>query len=514
MMLWLWSQSWVVLLLISLTVVGSAQNSGKYSRDDFPSDFVFGAGTSAYQVEGATAEDGRSPSSWDTFCHQGQMPDKSTGDLAADQYHKYKEDVKLMSDIGLEGYRFSISWSRLLPNGRGAVNPKGLEYYNNLINELIKHGVAPYVTIFHFDFPQVLEDEYGGWLSPNIVEDFTAYADVCFREFGDRVSYWTTINEPNVMAITSYDLGAFPPQRCSPQFGIFNCSGGNSSVEPYTVMHHILLAHASAAALYREKYQVKQKGWIGLNVYTFWCDPVTNTTADVKASQRAMDFLVGWAFHPLIFGDYPMIMKTTVGSRLPSFSKRESELVKGSADFIGMNHYFSIYVKDNPSNLSTGLPDFNGDMAIKFSVSRDDTPSDPFVPSSSTFAPTGLRNLLEYVKNYYGNPPVIIQENGYGERGNETLNDTVRIDYLDGYIGSMIDPIRNGSNVRGYFVWSFLDVFELLGGYHTRFGLVQVDFNDKELKRRLKLSAQWFSNFLKKKSSRIETQIKAIYHPL
>ncbi|XP_043708513.1 cyanidin 3-O-glucoside 7-O-glucosyltransferase (acyl-glucose)-like [Telopea speciosissima] len=439
------------------------------------------------------------------------MPDKSTGDVTVDQYHKYKEDVKLMSDIGLEGYRFSISWSRLLPNGRGAINPKGLEYYNNLINELIRHGVAPHVTLYHLDFPQVLEDEYGGWLSPKIVEDFTAYADVCFREFGDRVSYWTTINEPNVLALSSYDFGLFPPQRCSPQFGIFYCSGGNSSVEPYTALHHMLLAHASVAALYKEKYIAKQKGWVGLNVYAFWSDPFTNSTADVKATQRSLDFMVGWVIDPLIFGDYPKIMKKAVGSRLPSFTKRESELVKGSSDFFGLNHYLTVYVKDNSSYPYVGLPDFNIDMAVQYSVSRD---VDPFVPGSATpSTPSGLRSLLEYLKNYYGNPPVYVQENGYRAPQSEKFNDTDRINYIDGYIESMLDPIRNGSNVRGYFVWSFLDVFEFLSGYEARYGLVHVDFNDKELKRQPKLSAQWYSNFLKKKSKRIESKIKATSHP-
>ncbi|XP_042517818.1 cyanidin 3-O-glucoside 7-O-glucosyltransferase (acyl-glucose)-like [Macadamia integrifolia] len=516
-MLWSSSQCWPFLLLLSCLalalVVGSGQILPKYSRHDFPSDFVFGAGTSAYQVEGAAGEDGRSPSSWENYTHQGKMPDKSTGDVSVDQYHKYKEDVKIMSDIGLEGYRFSISWSRLLPNGRGAINPKGLEYYNNLIDELIEHGVEPHVTLFHLDLPQVLEDEYGGWLSPKIVEDFTAYADVCFREFGDRVSYWTTMNEPNILAISSYDIGFFPPQRCSPPYGIFSCSGGNSSVEPYTALHYMLLAHGSVAALYKEKYKAKQKGWVGLNVYAFWCDPFTNSTVDVKATQRAMDFFIGWVTHPLVFGDYPEIMKKTVGSRIPSFTKRESELVKGSSDFIGLNHYFTVYVADFPSNPSVGLPDFNGDMGIRYSVSRDETPSDPFVPGSTPSNPSGLFSMLEYLKNNYGNPPVYVQENGYGGPINETLNDTARINYLDGYIGSMLDAVRNGANVRGYFVWSFLDVFEFLSGYQTRYGLVHVDFEDKALKRLPKLSAKWYSNFLKEKSKSMETKVKAISHP-
>ncbi|ONK72581.1 uncharacterized protein A4U43_C04F20900 [Asparagus officinalis] len=366
------------LLLLALASLGLTQEAAiKYSRDDFPSDFVFGAGTSAYQYEGAVAEDGRSPSTWDTFTHAGNMPNKSTGDVASDGYHKYKEDVKLMSELGLEAYRFSISWSRLLPNGRGAVNPKGLEYYNGLINELIERGIQPHITLHHVELPQVLEDEYGGWLSPKIIEDMKEYADVCFREFGDRVSHWTTINEPNILTLLSYEFGLTPPRRCSFPFRPFNCSAGNSSVEPYIAMHNVLLAHAAVVRLYRTKYQILPTG---INIY-----------------------------------------------------------------------------------------------------------------------PPGLRNLLRYLKQEYGNPPIYIYENGY-EGVKHILNDTDRIDYLDRYIRSTLDAIRDGSNVRGYFVWSFLDVFELATGYESSYGLYYVDFSNVERKRQPKLSARWYSNFLANKN--------------
>ncbi|KAK9161571.1 hypothetical protein Syun_007912 [Stephania yunnanensis] len=482
--------------LISIHFKCSAQKTQKFNREDFPSDFVFGAGTSAYQVEGAVDEDGRSPSIWDIFTHQGKMPDKSTADVAADGYHKYKEDVKLMSDMGLEGYRFSISWSRLLPNGRGAINLKGLEYYNNLIDELVYNGIQPHVTVHHLDLPQILEDEYAGWLSPKIIDDFTAFADVCFREFGDRVSHWTTINEPNMLAIGGYDQGIWPPQRCSPGIPGVNCNTGNSSVEPYAVMHHALLAHASAAKLYRDKYQEKQKGLIGLNLYAFSCVPMTNSIADAEATKRAMDFYTGWEMDPLVFGDYPEAMKKTVGSRMPSFTANESKLVKGSVDFIGINHYITLYVSDVPPK-PTGVVDFNSDMGVQFS--------------------------------------------GYGSPYSENLNDTARIDYLTGYIGSTLNAIRwcsfstllaityylsdvefllalcnvlrhcrNGTNVRGYLAWSFLDVFEFLSGYKTSYGFIHVDFEDKELRRRPKLSALWFSNFLKGKGKAKKLKSKEI----
>ncbi|KAH7676639.1 Beta-glucosidase protein [Dioscorea alata] len=491
------------LFLISLhLLLCSAQSSPpNFTRNDFPSDFVFGAGTSAYQVEGAAAEDGRSPCIWDTHTHAGKMSDNSTGDIASDQYHKYKEDVKLMSDTGLEVYKFSISWSRLIPNGRGDVNRKGLNYYNNLINELIGKGIQPHVMLYHQDLPQALEDEYHGWLSPRIVDDFTAYADVCFREFGDRVTYWTTIAELNTIAAASYDIGLFPPQRCSYPFGFVNCTAGNSSTEPYIAVHNALLAHASTFHLYKTKYQAFQHGWIGLNIYTLWFAPFSNSKADVKAAKRAKDIMLGGLVDPLIFGDYPKIMKKIVGSRLPVFTKSQSEYLKGTIDFIGLNHYTSAYVADNSVEaLAMPIRDYNNDMLATFTVSKNETPSSEFVPSSTPYHPDGLRKILEYINEKYKNLPIYVQENGCGLDMEDTLNDTYRIDYLNGYIGSTLEAIRNGANVRGYFVWSFMDVFELLHGYQTRFGLYFVDFDDKERKRIPKLSAHWYSNFLKGKN--------------
>ncbi|KAI3890502.1 hypothetical protein MKX03_025044 [Papaver bracteatum] len=487
----------VVCLSIETKIASSNSCILKFNRDDFPADFVFGAGTSAYQVEGAAAEDGRSPCLWDTYTHEGKTADHSTGDVASDEYHKYKEDVKLMSELGLEAYRFSISWSRLIPSGRGAVNPKGVEYYNNLINELISQGIQPHATLYHLDLPQILEDEYAGWLSPRIIEDFTAYADVCFREFGDRVSYWTTINEGNIMSIASYDSGIWPPQRCSHPGGVINCTAGNSSVEPYIAMHNILLTHASAAAIYREKYQGKQEGTIGMNVYCFWSTAFTNSSSDIIAAQRANDFYIGWVMNPLVYGDYPAIMREKAGSRLPFFTKQESDLVKKSWDFIGLNHYFTVYVKDDSSIWETSPRDYNGDMGVKIAGTKDDTPTSQFVPGSLPSNPSGLLNLLNYFKDSYGNPPVYVQENGFGAPQNESLNDTARINYVSGFTENILKAIRNGANAKGYFVWSFLDVFEVLSGYQSRYGLVHVDFDSKELKRTPKSSALWYSNFLK-----------------
>ncbi|OIW00832.1 hypothetical protein TanjilG_12236 [Lupinus angustifolius] len=459
-----------VLIVLVLLPFGDA-----LSRDDFPPHFLFGASASAYQVEGAAKEDGRKPSIWDTFAHAGNA-NRYTGnaDIACDQYHKYKEDVQLMAKMGLDAYRFSISWSRLIPDGKGSINPKGLQYYNKLINELISQGIQAHVTLVHWDLPQALEDEYEGWMSRRIVKDFIAYADVCFREFGDRVKYWTTVNEGNVFAIGGYDAGFVPPQRCSPfstQSLIYNCSGGNSSTEPYLDRQH---------------------GFIGFNLLTYGFFPLTNTSEDISAAKRAQDFYLGWFLNPFTFGEYPDIMKKNVGSRLPLFSKSESNLVKDSIDFLGINYYVSFYVKDNPGSLQIKDRDYMVDMGVELQpVFENGTTTDQF-----PIVPWTLHGLLDSLRNTYGNMPIYIHENGQQTHWNSSLEDWSRVKCLHDYIGSIPNILRNGVNVRGYFVWSFLDVFELLAGYESSFGLHYIDLNDPTLRRQPKLSAVWYSNFL------------------
>ncbi|XP_015898782.3 beta-glucosidase 11-like isoform X2 [Ziziphus jujuba] len=476
--------------VINIALVVLVHGSNSITRDDFPPGFVFGAGSSAYQVEGASNKDGRSPSIWDTFAHAGRMHG-DTGDVACDEYHKYKEDVQLMVDTGIDAYRFSISWSRIIPNGRGAINQKGLQYYNNLINELISNEIQPHVTLHHHDLPQVFENEYGGWISRKIVKDFTAYADVCFREFGDRVKYWTTVNEANVFALGGYGSGSLPPGRCSAD----NCSAGNSSIEPYLATHHILLAHASAARLYERRYKDKQHGFIGINILQFWFVPNTDGTEDEIATQRAKDFYIGWYLNPLIFGDYPEIMKKNVGSRFPAFTSLESETIKGSFDFIGVNYYYPVHVKDNSSSLKLEIRDFFADAGVKLiPVLNESAYEFPITPN-------GLVGILEDMKQNYGNPLTYIHENGQRTRRNSSLEDWPRVKYLDAYIQSLLEAVRNGSNVKGYFEWSLLDAFELLDGYESSYGLYYIDLDDPDLVRQPKLSAHWYSHFLKAKRS-------------
>ncbi|XP_042391165.1 beta-glucosidase 31-like [Zingiber officinale] len=495
---------WVLLIVL----VAVAAPAIAISRDDFPSGFIFGAGSSAYQVEGAAAEGGRSPCIWDTFAHEGRTEDKRTGDIAADQYHKYKEDVKLMHDMGLDAYRFSISWSRVIPNGRGPVNPEGVQYYNNLINELKKYGIEPHVTLLHFDLPQSLEDEYSGLLSPKIVEDFTAYADVCFREFGDRVKYWITVNEPNIEPILGHDLGIFPPNHCSSSLASslgLNCSKGNSSVEPYVAGHNLLLSHASAVSLYRKKYQPNQGGYIGITLLGIWFEPATRLPDDIAAVNRALDFLIGWFANPIVYGRYPSVMQKLVGSRLPSFKSEESTMLRGSFDFIGLNHYSLAFLRAATDNPDDDFRDWYTDMSVSFAfpqtkVTKVFVSEDPPITPSTPWA---MQRLLDYMRNKYGNPPVFIHENGYPEYNIDPATcgheyyDEHRANYIKDYIESMLLPIRNGSNVNGYFVWSFMDSFEVVTGYRSRYGLIGVDYSVENRTRYRRYSADWYSKFLK-----------------
>ncbi|CAH8306454.1 unnamed protein product [Eruca vesicaria subsp. sativa] len=481
---------------IFLVLASFGRCSDAYSRNDFPRGFSFGSATSAYQWEGAAGEDGKKPSVWDTFLHSRNL---DNGDIACDGYHKYKEDVQLMVETGLDAFRFSISWSRLIPNGRGPVNPKGLEFYKNFIKELVTYGIEPHVTLFHYDHPQYLEDEYGGWINSRIIEDFTAYADVCFREFGNHVKFWTTINEANIFTIGGYNDGVTPPGRCSTSPGR-NCSSGNSSTESYIVGHNLLLAHASASRLYKQKYKDMQGGCVGFSLFTIGFTPSTSSKDDDIAIQRAKIFFFGWMLGPLIFGDYPDEMKRVVGSRLPVFSEEESEQVKGSSDFIGIIHYLAASVtniKFNPS--LSGHSDFYSDMGVSLTCWNQNS---FFWITNKHFyavAPWALESVLEYIKQRYGNPPVYILENGRPMKQDLQLQqeDTPRIEYLHAYIGAVLKSVRNGSDTRGYFIWSFMDLYELLRGYKFSFGLYSVNFSDPRRKRSPKLSAYWYASFLK-----------------
>ncbi|KAL9295891.1 putative beta-glucosidase [Arabidopsis thaliana] len=474
------SQFFVFVVTVSATSYIDA-----FTRNDFPDDFLFGAATSAYQWEGAFDEDGKSPSVWDTTSHCDSG--SNNGDIACDGYHKYKEDVMLMAEMGLESFRFSISWSRLIPNGRGRINPKGLLFYKNLIKELRSHGIEPQVTLYHYDLPQSLEDEYGGWINRKIIEDFTAFADVCFREFGEDVKLWTTINEATLFAIGSYGDG-MRYGHCPPM----NYSTANVCTETYIAGHNMLLAHSSASNLYKLKYKTKQRGSVGLSIYAYGLSPYTDSKDDETATERAEAFLFGWMLKPLVVGDYPDIMKRTLGSRLPVFSEEESKQVKGSSDFVGVVHYNTFYVTNRPApSLVTSINKlFFADIGAYLIAAGN----------ASLFefdaVPWGLEGILQHIKQSYNNPPIYILENGKPMKHGSTLQDTPRAEFIQAYIGAVHNAITNGSDTRGYFVWSMIDLYELIGGYMTSYGMYYVNFSDPGRKRSPKLSASWYTGFL------------------
>ncbi|KAE8686210.1 Beta-glucosidase 16 [Hibiscus syriacus] len=475
-------------------------------RSDFPADFVFGVATAAAQIEGSPKSEGKGPSVWDQFQRQfpWKIADHSTLDVAIDSYRRYKEDALALKYLGVDAYRFSIPWTRILPNGTlsGGINQKGIDHYNNLIDELIKIGVKPFVTLLHFDSPEALENMYGGFLNRNIVEDFKNYAEICFKTFGDRVKHWITVNEPFIIAKFGYTTGSAPPGRCSDRK---QCPYGNSATEPYIAIHNLLLAHATAAKLYKEKYQEEQGGVIGMSNVAQYYEPYSNTLADKRAAKRAMDFDLGWYMEPLVQGKYPSIMKKMVKDRLPVFTKEEKKLVKGSFDFIGLNYYTSRYSKNIPTfPKGTPVSPFT-DQHVNATVEKDGVLIGPKSEGSSYIYiyPKGLRKILKYVKKHYGEKIAIyISENGVTEKRNDTvltkrvLNDQHRIEFVQKHLQEITKAIENGVNVKGYFYWSLFDDFEWTEGYGIRFGLYYVDFADN-LKRIPKQSALWYHNFIK-----------------
>ncbi|KAL8152468.1 hypothetical protein V2J09_010228 [Rumex salicifolius] len=453
------------------------------TRNDFPRDFIFGAGSASYQYEGAVAVDGRKPSTWDNFTHQypEKISDGSNGDIANDFYHRYKDDIKSMVEIGLDSFRFSISWSRILPTGKlsGGINKLGVQFYHNLIDELLANGIKPFVTIFHWDMPQALQEEYGGFLSRYIVSDFVDYANLLFKEYGAKVQYWTTLNEPDLMTNFAYATGDHAPGRCSNFIG--NCSAGDSAIEPYIVAHNALLCHAHTVKLYRTEYAY-QNGMIGLTAATNMYLPINNTRESIKAAYRAMDFAYGWFLDPIVFGKYPYTMRR----RLPRFTREESALLRQSFDFIGLNYYTANYVEKSLSNNRVNLSYTTDSQTITSSgivnqpVYKDGVPIGEPTPSTWLYIyPEGIKQLLEYMQQKYNNPLIFITENGVGQLNNGSLaedptilQDDQRIRYLSSHLTKLHDAIR--------------------------MGLV---FVDDDLTRYPKDSYYWYKNFLTKKSS-------------
>ncbi|CAI0412784.1 unnamed protein product [Linum tenue] len=432
------------------------------NRSSFPAGFLFGSASSSYQVEGAVSEDGKGPSNWDVYTnkYRGEQDDSSSTHIRLRGAGMHRPSRFLVSS--------DDHHSDSKPKDgtvEGGVNQEGIEYYNNLINELLANGIKPFVTIFHFDLPEALEREYAGFLSPKVVKDFVAYADICFKHFGDRVQHWVTINEPLSYSLFGYAQGTMAPGRCSKWMNL-NCPGGDAATEPYIVGHHLLLSHANAVKLYREKYQATQKGEIGTAQVVQWGLPLSDSKQDREATQRRIDFTLGWFQDPLATGDYPPSMRDLVGERLPEFSKEESEMLRGSFDFVGLNYYTSYYISDAPPSKS--MPkSATTDSQTSFSPEKNGVDIGPKAGISWQYIyPKGIRDAVLYTTKKYSNTPVYITENGMGELNNETLsikdalNDTLRVDFYRQHIAYLSSAIKGGANVKGYFAWSLMDNFE------------------------------------------------------
>ena len=454
----------------------------------FPEDFIWGTATSSYQIEGAADIDGKGPSIWDSFCTiPGKIAQGETGNIACDHYHKFKEDIQLMKAIGVKAYRFSIAWARVMPSGKGEVNKKGIQFYSDLIDELLKAGIEPWVTLYHWDLPLALQLEEDGWLNKNLTNYFAEYANLCFDRFGDRVKNWITLNEPWVVAILGYGQGVFAPGR-------------NSNSEPYLAAHHLIIAHAKAVAVYREKY-AHQNGQIGISNNCDWREPLTNSKQDKQAAQRALEFFLAWFADPVYKGDYPDIMKEKLKERLPEFSESEKKIIKGSSDFFGLNHYTTMYAAHSDGQQEEISVHGNGGISEDQDVSLSLDKNWDVTLMDWAVVPWGCKKLLKWIDERYDQPNIYITENGcsYPDKlVDGKVDDQKRVDFYQGYLKACQEAINEGVKLKGYFAWSFMDNFEWASGYEKRFGLHYVDF--ETLERTPKKSALWFKEAIKNNS--------------
>jgi beta-glucosidase len=454
----------------------------------FPKDFIFGTATSSYQIEGAATLDGKGPSIWDAFSSiPGKIHNNETGEIACNHYQNFKEDVALMQKMGIKAYRFSIAWARIMPTGKNTINEAGIKFYNNLIDTLLKANITPWVTLYHWDLPLALQLEDDGWLGGAISDYFAAYSNLCFERFGDRVKNWITLNEPWVVAILGYGQGVFAPGRISKS-------------EPYLAAHNLILAHAKAVSIFRNKY-AHQNGKIGITNNCDWREPLTEKKEDKEAAERALQFFLAWFADPIYKGDYPQVMKNRLGERLPKFSEKEKIMIKGTSDFFGLNHYTTMYAAHSDGTSIEENVYGNGgiseDQDVDLSLDKDWN----ITLMQWAVVPWGCKKMLHWIKERYNNPDIYITENGCAypdELINGEVNDQDRLDFYKGYLEACQEAINEGVALKGYFAWSFMDNFEWASGYDKRFGLHHVDF--KTLKRTPKKSAIWFKEFIKNNS--------------
>ena len=420
----------------------------------FPQDFTWGVATSAYQIEGAWNEDGKGPSVWDTFTHgQGTIRNGETGDVACDHYHLWEADVDLISSLGVNAYRFSVSWPRVLPTGSGAVEPRGLDFYDRLVERLVERGLAPYVTLFHWDLPQALEDR-GGWTVRDTAERFAEYAAILATRLGDRVAAWVTLNEPAVTSFYGYALGTSAPGR-------------TLALAVYPVVHHLLLGHGLAARALRAK---GVRGKIGITNNLAPISPLDpSSAADVAAAERYAG-LRNWQFvDPILLRRQPFdVEQVYLGSDFSVVRAGDVETIAERVDFLGVNYYAPELVRAP----GEGNP-------LGFEEARiEDVPRSGF---DWPVVPEALSELLAGLRARYGDalPPLYITENGTSVEDvvdEGRVHDDFRIAFIDRHLRALAAAVESGADVRGYFYWSLMDNFEWEEGFGQRFGLVYTNF--------------------------------------
>ncbi|RJF81247.1 beta-glucosidase [Azospirillum cavernae] len=435
----------------------------------FPKDFLWGASTSAYQVEGAAREDGRAPSVWDSFCNlKGRVDNGENGDVACDHYHRYADDVALMAGLGLDAYRFSVSWPRVLPRGRGAPNEKGLDFYDRLIDRLLESKIEPWLCLYHWDFPQALQD-LGGWSNRDSVGWFADYAALCAKRYGDRVKRWATVNEFSVFTLFGYAFGWGAPSIADRAVHL-------------KVIHHVNLAHGAAVDTLRA---LVPNASIGAVHSVQPMRPETDQPEDVEAA-ALFDEHWNWAFpDPQLRAHYPPRIAAAIE---PYVQPGDMARIARPVDWFGLNHYAPVYGRKDDSliwGFGFGSP----------------PPEMPRTDVGWPYDPSAFREvLLDLTKRY--RLPIYVTENGFGTKADETPDadgrviDDKRVAYLRDCVGMMGQARAEGADVRGYFVWSLLDNFEWGGGYGTRFGIVRVDYATQA--RIPKESARWYADLIRR----------------
>jgi beta-glucosidase len=442
------------------------------NRITFPHNFIWGAATASYQIEGAWNEDGKGESIWDRFSHMpGKVENGESGDIACDHYHRYPEDIKILKELGIKSYRLSISWSRIFPDGKGKINPKGIEFYKKLIGLLLENGIKPAVTLYHWDLPQKLQD-IGGWANREVVNYYEQYVRYIFKELGDMVPIWITMNEPAVHAFQGHAFGSHAP-------GIKDYSTA------FQVTHHILLAHGKAVRAYRE---MDFKGEIGITLNMGHLYPLTDSEEDKLALAKADGLDNRWFADPVLKGKYPAEIVELLSEKvvLPEILPGDMEIISTPIDFLGVNNYSRCVVKKDP----------NGEWLTEVGYVR--TQNDKTEMDWEVY-PEGLYDLLMRIHKDYKGIKIIITENGAAFKDivnrEGKIEDDMRLDYIYRYLTQAKRAIEDGVNLAGYYVWSFMDNIEWAYGSSKRFGIVHVDF--KTLKRTIKKSGYWYSDVIK-----------------